>query len=82
MSKSEKTSATVAAKASAVLRNPASTKTEKSVAASALSQTGTRKETSAKVATAAAKTLDSGRSSATSKSIAASVLTQKPRRGG
>ena len=38
MAKNEKTSKTVASKASAILKNPKSTKAEKSVAASALTQ--------------------------------------------
>jgi len=38
MAKNEKTSKSVASKASAILRNPKSTKAEKSVAGSALTQ--------------------------------------------
>jgi hypothetical protein len=80
MSKNEKTSPTIASKASGVLSNPGSSKAAKTVAASALSQAGTSKQTSAKVASKAAQALDDGRSSKTTKAIAGSVLTQKTRK--
>jgi len=44
MAKNEKTSKTVASKASKILSNPKSTKAEKSVAASALTQAANKKE--------------------------------------
>jgi len=80
MAKNEKTSGRVASTASEILRNPNSSKAAKSIAASALSQTGTNKSTSAKVASVAAKTLDSGRAGKATKTVAGSVLTQKPRK--
>ncbi len=43
MAKNERTSKAVAAKASKVMRNPASTKSAKSIAASALTQAADRK---------------------------------------
>lgn len=43
MAKNEKTSKSVASKASKILRNPKSTKAQKSVAASALTQAPDRK---------------------------------------
>ena len=45
MANNERTSASVASRAAAILRNPKSTKAEKSVAASALTQTRDRKRT-------------------------------------
>jgi hypothetical protein len=80
MANKEKTSPPVASKASSVLSDPASSKSAKSVAASALAQAGTAKQTSTKVATIASKALDDGRSSKVTKTIAASVLTQKPKK--
>lgn len=80
MPKSEKTSPSVATKASQVLRSPGASAAAKSVAASALSQAGTNKTTSPKVAATAARTLDSTKASSTAKTIAGSVLTQKTRR--
>lgn len=44
MGKNEKTSKSVASKASAILRDPKSTKAEKSVAASALTQAANKKK--------------------------------------
>lgn len=80
MPKSEKTSPSVASKASQVLRAPGASSAAKSVAASALSQAGIHKTTSAKVAATAAKTLDSAKASSTAKTSAGSVLTQKTKR--
>lgn len=80
MPKSEKTSPSVASKASEVLRTPGASRAAKSVAASALSQAGTNKTTSAKVAATAARTLDNAKASSTVKTIAGSVLTQKTKR--
>lgn len=77
MTKSEKSSPRVARAASEVLRSPSASPTAKSLAGSALAQSGTGKETSAKVATTAARALDSGRTSKTTKTLAGSVLTQK-----
>lgn len=80
MSKNERTRGRVATKASSVLRDPNASKVSKSIAASALAQTGTAKKTSPPVAAKAAKALDDGRSSKTTKTIAGSVLTQKTRK--
>lgn len=80
MSKSEKTSGRVATKASGILRNSSSSKSDKSIAGSALAQSGTNKTTSSKVATTAAKALDRPGTSKTTKTVAGSVLTQKTKK--
>ena len=80
MPKSEKTSPSVATKASQVLRTPGASAAAKSIAASAVSQAGTNKTTSSKVAATAARTLDSPNANRTAKMIAGSVLTQKTKR--
>lgn len=68
----------IAKLAAKVLDNPASSKTAKTVAASALTQSKAPGETtSAKVATAAAKVLNDGRFSDDAKTLAASVLSQR-----
>jgi hypothetical protein len=77
MAKNEKSSQRIAHAASGVLRDPAASKTAKSLAGSALSQAQASKATSAPVATTAAKALDDGRTSRATKSLAGSVLTQK-----
>ena len=78
MAKSEVTSKKVSSAASKVLRSKTATKAEKSVAASALTQTGSAKETTGKkVASAAAKILHDLKASKEAKSVAASALTQK-----
>jgi hypothetical protein len=79
MAKNEKTSSSVASKASKVLNSASSSKVAKSIAGSALSQAVKNRVTSSRVATKAAKALDDGRSGRTTKSIAGSVLTQKTR---
>lgn len=80
MAKTEKTSPKVATKASQVLRSPGASAAAKSVAGSALAQSGTSKTTSPKVAGIAARTLDSPKAGVAAKSLAGSVLTQKTRR--
>ena len=80
MAKNEKTSSGVASKASGVLRNPYSSETAKSLAGSALAQSGTNKSTSPAVAKVAAKALDSGSTNRNTKSLAGSVLTQKTKK--
>lgn len=77
MSKTEKTSRGVASTASQVLRNSASSATQRSLAGSALAQSGTTKTTSKVVAQTASRALDDGRSSKVTRSLAGSVLTQK-----
>lgn len=77
MTKSEKTSGSVASKASQILRSPSASQRDKSVAGSALAQAGTNKATSPQVASKAAKALDRPTSTPAVKSVAGSVLTQK-----
>lgn len=77
MAKSESTSKKVAAAAAKVLRDPKTSKAEKSVAASALTQKGSTETTSAKVAATAAKVLRDPKATKAAKSAAASALTQK-----
>jgi hypothetical protein len=77
----EVTGKKAASAASKVLRNPSTSKTAKSAAGSALSQTkAPPKITSTKAATAASKTLRNASTSKTSKTAAGSALTQKPNR--
>lgn len=75
--RSVKTSTPVAKKASSVLKSSKSSSTEKSLAGSALSQTGTSKVTTPNEARTAAKVLASPTSAKSAKSMAASVLSQK-----
>jgi len=75
--KNEKTGHTVASKASESLRDPNASALQKSLAGSALAQSGTKKETSAEMATVASRALQDGRVNATTQSLAGSVLTQK-----
>ncbi|HML28877.1 MAG TPA: hypothetical protein PKE16_08570 [Hyphomicrobium sp.] len=78
MAKSEVTSKKVSSAASKVLRSKTATKAEKSVAASALTQTKSVSETTGKkVASAASKILHNPKASKAAKSVAASALTQK-----
>lgn len=76
MAKSESTGKKPASNASKVLASKTATKAEKSVAASALSQTKSKGVTSAAVASKAAKVLDDPKASKAAKSAAASALTQ------
>jgi len=77
--KTEVTGKKAATAASKVLRNPDSSKTAKSAAGSALSQTKSpSKVTSMNAATAASKTLSNKSTSKTSKTAAGSALTQRP----
>lgn len=72
------TSKTVASKASKVLSNPSSTPSERSAAASALTQYKAKQEaTSAKAASKASAVLRDRTSSAAEKSAAASTLSQR-----
>ena len=77
MAKSESTSKKVASSASKILHSKTATKAEKSVAASALTQTKSKEVTSAAVASKAAKIMDDPKASKAAKSAAASALTQK-----
>lgn len=75
--RSSKTSVNIANKASTILKDGKSSSRAKSLAGSALSQSGTSKTTSAREARTAAKVLASPRSAKAAKSVAASVLSQK-----
>ena len=78
MAKAETTGKKVSSAASKVLRSKTASKAEKSVAASALTQTRSPKETTSKrVASEASKILHNPKSSKEAKSLAASALTQK-----
>ena len=80
MAKSESTGKKVSSSASKILTSKSSSRAEKSVAASALTQIASSKETTGKfVAAAAAKILKDPKSSKAAKSVAASVLIQKPK---
>ncbi len=76
MANRKDTSDRVASKAGSVLANPRSSDTAKSLAASALSQTGTGRQTGASMEDKASQVLASGRYGATTKSLAGSVLSQ------
>ena len=78
----EKTSPSVASKASAVLRNPSSSGMARTLAGAALAQAGTAKASSARTASTAAKALNDGRASSTTQSLAGSVMTQRPGKRG
>lgn len=78
MAKSVSTGKGVASAAAKVLHDPKSSKAEKSVAASALVQKGTKDVTSPKVASEAGKILHDAKASKAAKSAAASALAQKP----
>jgi hypothetical protein len=71
-----RTSNKVASTAGAVLANPAASATAKSLAASALSQTGTKRQTGADMEDKAARVLASEKYSDQTKTLAASVLSQ------
>ena len=75
---SESTSKKVSSAAAKVMKSKTASKAEKSVAASALTQTKSAKETTGKaVATSASKILKDPKASKQAKSVAASALTQK-----
>ena len=83
MAKREVTSKSAARSASKTLTNPATGKSSKSAAGSALSQTGSPdKQTGASAGKSASKTLSDGRTSKDSKAAAGSALTQRPSRKG
>ncbi|WDU60889.1 hypothetical protein LRS56_18755 [Pseudomonas poae] len=72
----KKTSDKMATLAAETLNNPNASVIAKSLAASALAQTGTDKQTSAEMEEKAGKALQSGKYSEDTKSLAASVLSQ------
>ena len=80
MAKNEKTGSKVTHTAAAVLGNPYLSKTEKSLASSALAQAHTNKTTSKAAACTASKALHDGRTSRETKSLAGSAPTQKPKK--
>ena len=80
MPKREPSGSKVTRLASETLRSPTASATAKSLAGSALAQSGTPKRSSSKTATAASKALQDGRSNSATRTLAGSVLTQKPGR--
>lgn len=76
MAKSESTGKAAATSAAKVMKSKTATAAEKSVAASALSQKGSKGVTSAAVAEKATKVLKDPKASKAAKSAAASALTQ------
>ncbi|EXU76743.1 hypothetical protein BG55_03685 [Erwinia mallotivora] len=72
----KKTSSTVASQAARVLKDPDSSAIQKSLAGSALSQSGTSNQTGGKMETTASKVLNSSKYSDQTKTLAASVLSQ------
>ncbi len=78
MAKSESTGKKVASTASKILHSKTATKAEKSVAASALTQSRTKMEVTGKaVASKASAIMNDPKASKAAKSVAASALTQK-----
>ncbi|MGE1153636.1 hypothetical protein [Pseudomonas sp. ICMP 460] len=78
----KKTSGKMATLAAEVLSNPNASAIAKSLAASALAQSGTDKQTSAHMEEKAGKALQSDKYSEDTKSLAASVLSQANRARG
>ena len=74
------TGSKLASAAAKVLHSKSATRAEKSVAASALTQKGSKEQTSAKVASSAGKLLNSKTASKSAKSAAASALAQKTKK--
>lgn len=72
----KKTSASVGTLASKTLKNPNASKTAKSLAASALSQTKTNKQTGSQLEDQASRVLQSDKYNAATKKLAGSVLSQ------
>ena len=72
----EKTSAKVASRAGKVLASKSASPTQKTLAASTLSQRNTNNQSSNKSASVASKVLKDPKSTPAEKSIAASTLTQ------
>ena len=72
----KETSAHIASLASEKMRDPHASQIQKSLAASALSQSGTSKQTGAGMETVASKVMSSGKYASDTKELAASVLSQ------
>lgn len=75
-SNDKKTSAGVASLAGETLQNPNASKIQKSLAGSALAQSGSSKQTGSAMETTASKALQSDKYSETTKKLAGSVLSQ------
>lgn len=72
----KKTSSTIASQAAQVLNDPNASAIQKSLAGSALSQSGTSNQTGGKMETTASKVLNSSKYNDQTKTFAASVLSQ------
>lgn len=72
----KKTSPSIATLASEVLQDTNSSKTAKSLAASALAQANTKKQTGSELEDTASRVLQSSKYNETTKQLAASVLSQ------
>lgn len=70
----KKTSSTIASQAAQVLKDPNASAIQKSLAGSALSQSGTSNQTGGKMETTASKVLNSSKYNDQTKTLAASVL--------
>ncbi len=78
----KKTSDKMATLAAETLNNPSASAIARSLAASALAQSGTDKQTSAQMEEKAGKTLQSDKYSEQTKALAASVLSQSNKARG
>lgn len=72
----KKTSTHVASRAAEILQDPNASQIQKSLAGSALSQSGSSKQTGAAMETKASKVLSSDKYAQETKELAASVLSQ------
>ncbi len=72
----KKTSSAIASQAAQTLQDSRASKTARSLAASALSQTGTKKQTGAAMETLASTVLNSNKYNTGTKSLAGTVLAQ------
>lgn len=75
----KQTSKSISSLASSVLKNSNSSKVQKSLAASALSQSKTKNQTGKKMETKASNVLKSSKFNNVSKKLAASILSQSNR---
>jgi hypothetical protein len=76
----KKSSKTVTSVASEILRDPSSSKIQKQLAGSVLSQSNSKKQTGADMESKASNVLKSEKYNATSKSLAGSVLSQSDKK--
>lgn len=72
----KKTSSAIASQAAQVLKDPNASAIQKSLAGSALSQSGTSNQTGGKMESTASKVLNSSKYNDQTKTLAASVLSQ------